>query len=65
MKISPTSGPVGTPIKVTVVGMGSPTYESVGAFSTTTSSLARFREHDPRRLGFTIRAAGGVGTHWI
>jgi hypothetical protein len=27
----PKSGPVGTPITITVVGMGSPTYESVGA----------------------------------
>ena len=37
-KISPTRGPVGTTITVKVVGMGSPTYESVGASSTTTSS---------------------------
>ena len=31
VRMTPTRGPVGTPIKVTVVGMGSPTYESVGA----------------------------------
>ena len=29
--ISPTRGPIGTPITIKVVGMGSPTYESVGS----------------------------------
>ena len=51
VKISPTRGPVGTPITVTVVGMGSPTYESVGAVLYDNHYAGRdLGEHDPRRV---------------
>lgn len=66
VKISPTRGPVGTPIKVTVVGMGSPTYESVGAVLYDNKFAGAISANTTRGVSvFTIRAAGGVGTHWI
>ena len=66
VKISPTRGPVGTPIKVTVVGMGSPTYESVGSVLYDNKFAGAISANTTRGISvFTIRASGGVGTHWI
>ena len=66
VKISPTRGPVGTTITVKVVGMGSPTYESVGSVlydNRFTGSLAANTTRGV--LTFKLRAAGEVGAHWI
>src|SRR3990170_768864 len=66
MKISPTRGPVGTPIKVTVVGMGSPTYESVGGVLYDNRYAGAVSANMTRGVAvFKIRAAGAVGDHWI
>jgi hypothetical protein len=66
VKISPTRGPIGTPIKITVVGMGSPTYESVGAVLYDNRYAGAISANTTRGVSvFTIRASGGVGTHWI
>ena len=66
VKISPKSGPVGTPITVTVVGMGSPTYESVGALLWDNHYAGAVSANTTRGVtSFTIRAAGKVGAHWI
>ena len=66
VKISPTRGPIGTPIKVTVVGMGSPTYESVGGILYDNKYTGAISANTTRGVSmFTIRAAGPVGTHWI
>ena len=66
MKISPTRGPVGTPITVTVVGMGSPTYESVGAVLYDNHFAGAISANTTRGVSiFKIRASGGVGAHWI
>jgi len=64
--ISPKSGPVGTPIKVTVIGMGSPTYESVGALLWDNRYAGAVSANTTRGVtSFTIRAAGKVGPHYI
>ena len=64
--ISPKSGPVGTPITVTVIGMGSPTYESVGALLWDNSYAGAVSANTTRGVtSFKIRAAGKVGPHWI
>ena len=64
--ISPKSGPVGTPITVTVVGMGSPTYESVGALLWDNRYAGAVSANTTRGVtSFKIRAAGKVGRHWI
>jgi hypothetical protein len=66
VKLSPTRGPIGTPIKVTVVGMGSPTYESVGAILYDNRYTGAISANTTRGVSvFTIRASGPVGTHWI
>ena len=66
VRMTPTRGPVGTPIKVTVVGMGSPTYESVGAVLYDNKFAGAISANTTRGVSvFTIRASGGVGTHWI
>ncbi len=66
VKISPTRGPVGTPITVTVVGMGSPTYESVGAVLYDNHYAGAVSANTTRGVAvFKIRAAGDVGAHWI
>ena len=66
VKISPTRGPVGTPITVTVVGMGSPTYESVGAVLYDNHYAGAISANTTRGVSiFKIRASGGVGAHWI
>lgn len=65
-QLTPSEGPVGTPIKVRVTGLGSSAYTSTGAIrydntymgfvsATTTHGTAEFQ----------IRAAGPVGTHVI
>ena len=66
VRISPTRGPVGTPIKVTVIGMGSPTYESVGALLWDNHFAGAVSANTTRGVtSFTIRAAGKVGPHYI
>ena len=66
VKISPTRGPIGTPIKVTVVGMGSPTYESIGGVLYDNRFTGSISANTTRGVSvFTIRAAGDVGQHWI
>ncbi|HET7514145.1 MAG TPA: hypothetical protein VFJ60_05045 [Gaiella sp.] len=66
VRISPVRGPVGTPITVTVVGMGSPTYESVGAVLYDNKFTGAISANTTRGVSvFKLRASGGVGTHWI
>ena len=55
-------GPVGTPITITVVGMGSPTYESVGAVLYDNHYAGAVSANMTRGVtSFKIRAAGEVG----
>ena len=64
--ISPKKGPVGTPITVTVIGMGSPTYESVGALLWDNHYAGAISANTTRGVtSFKIRAAGKPGVHWI
>ena len=64
--ISPRKGPVGTPITVTVNGMGSPTYESVGALLWDNRYAGAVSANTTRGVTtFKIRAAGKPGVHWI
>jgi len=64
--ISPKKGPVGTPITVSVVGMGSPTYESVGAVLYDNHYAGAVSANTTRGVTtFKIRASGKVGDHWI
>lgn len=64
--MSPRKGPVGTKITVKVVGMGSPTYESVGGVLYDNRYAGAVSANTTRGVAeFTIRAAGGVGPHWI
>jgi hypothetical protein len=66
VKISPTKGPLGTPITVTVVGMGSPTYESVGSVLYDNRYAGAVSANTTRGYAvFKIRASGRVGAHWI
>jgi hypothetical protein len=66
VELSPTRGPVGTPIKVTVVGMGSPTYESIGGVLYDNRFTGSISANTTRGVSvFTLRAAGEVGPHWI
>ena len=67
VKISPTRGPVGTPITVTVVGMGSPTYESVGRRPLRQQVRGcDLREHDPgHRRVQDPRLRRASAAHWI
>jgi len=66
VRISPTKGPVGTPITVTVAGMGSPTYESVGSVLYDNRYTGAVSANATRGVAvFKLRAAGGVGAHWI
>jgi hypothetical protein len=66
VRISPTRGPVGTPITVTVVGMGSPTYESVGGILYDNKFTGAISANTTRGVSvFKIRASGKVGPHWI
>ena len=64
--ISPKSGPTGTPITVKVVGMGAPTYESVGGVLYDNRYTGAVSANTTRGVAvFTLRAAGGAGVHWI
>jgi hypothetical protein len=64
--ISPKRGPVGTPITISVVGMGSPTYESVGAVLYDNHYVGAVSANTTRGVTtFKIRAAGKPGVHWI
>jgi hypothetical protein len=64
--ISPKSGPVGTPVTVSVVGMGSPTYESVGAVLYDNHYAGAVSANTTRGVtSFKIRASGKPGVHWI
>ena len=64
--MSPKKGPVGTPIKITVIGMGSPTYESVGALLWDNRYAGAISANTTRGVtSFTIRAAGKVGPHYV
>ena len=64
--IAPTKGPIGTPITVTVFGMGSPTYESVGGVLWDNHYTGAVSANTTRGLAvFKLRAAGRPGTHWI
>ena len=64
--ISPKAGPVGTPITVSVVGMGSPTYESVGAVLYDNHYAGAVSANTTRGVTtFKIRASGKAGEHWI
>lgn len=66
VKITPKKGPVGTPITVSVVGMGSPTYESVGAVLYDNHYAGAVSANTTRGVTkFKIRAAGKPGVHWI
>jgi hypothetical protein len=66
VKITPTRGPVGTTITVKVVGMGSPTYESVGGVLYDNRYTGAVSANMTRGVAvFKLRAAGEVGTHWI
>jgi len=64
--ITPKRGPVGTPITISVVGMGSPTYESVGAVLYDNHYAGAVSANTTRGVTkFKIRAAGKPGVHWI
>lgn len=64
--ISPKRGPVGTPITIRVVGMGSPTYESVGAVLYDNRYVGAVSANTTRGVTtFRIRASGKPGVHWI
>jgi len=66
VKISPTKGPIGTPITVTVSGLGSPTYERSGAVLYDNHFAGTFAGNWTRGVSrFVIRAAGPVGKHTI
>ena len=57
--ISPKRGPVGTPITVKVVGMGSPTYESVGGVLYDNRYTGAVSANTTRGVStFTLRATG-------
>lgn len=66
ISISPTSGPIGTPITITVSGLGSPTYERGGAVLWDNRFAGAFAGNWTRGLAvFQIRAAGPVGRHTV
>lgn len=65
---SPESGPVGTPINITVKGMGIKTYESTMAVSydqAYTGFVTAVTTPNPGTVTFQIRAAGEVGPHLV
>ena len=62
----PPEGPVGTPITVTVTGMGSPTYESVGAVLYDNQLHGAVSADTTRGWPCsTSGPPGPVGDHWI
>ena len=66
VKISPTKGPVGTSITITVSGLGSPTYERSGAVLYDNHFAGTFAGNWTRGVSkFVVRAAGPVGKHTV
>ena len=66
VKLSPAKGPVGTPITVTVNGMGSPTYESVASILYDNKYAGAVSANTTRGwTTFKIRASGKPGVHYI
>jgi len=66
VSISPKRGPIGTTITVTVLGMGSPTYESVGSVLYDNRYTGAVAANTTRgKAVFKLRASGEPGKHWI
>ncbi len=64
--MSPRSGPVGTPITIKAVGLGAPTYESLGAVLYDNKFTGTVSANMTRGATvFKMRAAGEPGPHWI
>ena len=64
--ITPKRGPIGTPITVRVIGMGSPTYESVGGVLYDNGYTGAVSANTTRGVAtFTLRASGKPGNHFI
>ena len=66
VSIKPKQGPIGTPITITVNGLGSPTYERSGAVLYDNRFAGTFAGNWTRGVSrFVIRAAGPVGRHTV
>jgi hypothetical protein len=66
IKMRPTRGPVGTPITLTVSGLGSSLYESGGAVLYDNHYAGAIAGNTTRGVAtFQIRAAGPVGKHTV
>jgi hypothetical protein len=66
LTISPTRGPIGTPITIRVTGLGSPLYDSGGAIYWDNHYTGVFTGNTTRgEVTFQIRAAGAPGPHQI
>lgn len=66
LSISPTSGPIGTPITVTYTGMGASLYTAGAAVHWDSSYAGEMQALWTRGTGkVVIRAAGPVGTHYV
>lgn len=66
LKVSPTSGPIGTPITITYTGMGASLYTAGAAVHWDSSYAGEMQALWTRGTGkVVIRAAGPVGTHFI
>jgi len=66
LKISPTSGPIGTPITITYTGMGATLYTAGAAVHWDNSMAGEMQALWTRGTGIvTIRAAGPRGIHYV
>lgn len=66
LKISPTSGPIGTPITITYTGMGATLYTAGAAVHWDNNMAGEMQALWTRGTGqVTIRAAGPRGTHYV
>lgn len=66
LKVSPTSGPIGTPITVTYTGIGASEYEGGGSLLYDNHFVGEMMANWTRGTAqVVIRAAGPVGTHVI
>lgn len=66
VEVSPREGPVGTPIKVRVTGLGSSAYTSTGSIRYDNRYMGFVSATTTRGIAeFVIRAAGPVGDHLI
>ena len=66
LKISPTSGPIGTPITITYTGMGATLYTAGAAVHWDNNNAGEMQALWTRGTGqVTIRAAGPRGTHYV